>query len=316
MENQKTVIAVVGPTASGKSGMAVELALKLNGEIISCDSMQVYKGMDIATAKVTENEMKNVKHHLLDIVDFNTAFSVSDYVELCDKAILDIVNRAKMPILTGGTGLYARSLLYGIEFDDNSRDEKLREDLTKEYENGKKEELYSRLLELDPKACETVHMNNGKRLIRALEYCITTGKKISQQSPKREKSAKYNFLMICLNFRDRQKLYDRINKRVDIMMDEGLLDEALIYHKKIQEEKTATAMQAIGYKELFPYFDGKVELLDAVENIKRETRRYAKRQLTWFKKEENIEFVYVDDFKSFEELFLHIQNLCINFLKD
>lgn len=305
------VIAVAGPTASGKSGLAVALAKKLSAQVISCDSMQIYKGMDIGTAKVTAEEMDDIKHHLIDFVDIDTDFSVSDYVECGEKVIRDLQKESILPIIAGGTGLYLRSLLYGVNFSDNSKDEKLRNYLEKKAENGEIETLWEQLKALDPKATEKIHINNQKRVIRALEYCLVTGEKFSEQSI--ITNAKYDFLLICLGVRDRQKLYDKINLRVDLMIKQGLLEEAKAYHQKLKNNSTCS--QAIGYKELFPYFNGEITLETATENIKRETRRYAKRQLTWFKKEQNTNWIYIDDFENGDELIDNALNLCTKFLK-
>lgn len=304
------IIAVAGPTASGKSGLAVALAKIFEAQVISCDSMQIYKGMDIGTAKVTDKEMDGVKHHLIDFVDIDTDFSVSDYVEKAEEVIKTLQSENVLPIIAGGTGLYLRSLLYGVNFTDNSRDENLRKDLELKAANGEIEALWENLKELDPKATEKIHINNHKRVIRALEYCLVTGEKFSNQSVINQ--AKYDFFFIVLAFKDRQKLYDRINLRVDLMMEQGLLQEAKEYYKLRND---STCSQAIGYKELFPYFDGEISLETVVENIKRETRRYAKRQLTWFKKEQNVRWIYIDDFKNNNELINEVAGLCTEFLK-
>lgn len=309
MNNQIKVIAVVGPTASGKSGLAVELAKIFSGEVISCDSMQIYKGMDIGTAKVTKEEMQNVKHHLLDFVEVGAEYSVSDFVNDADNSIKEIISEGNLPIIAGGTGLYLKSLLYGVNFTDNSRDENYRKFLENEITDGKIEEIYEKLVKTDPKAAANIHMNNHKRVIRALEYCEVTGELFSEQSI--ISNEKYSHILICLGFKDREKLYTNINKRVDIMMKNGLLEEALIYKNK----NLSTARQAIGYKELNPYFDGNISLDEAIENIKRETRRYAKRQLTWFKSQANVHWLYVDEINSKEELVNQAKMLVSHFLE-
>ncbi|MFI3325800.1 MAG: tRNA (adenosine(37)-N6)-dimethylallyltransferase MiaA [Clostridia bacterium] len=305
------IIAVAGPTASGKSGLAVGLAKIFGAQVISCDSMQIYKGMDIGTAKVTEEEMDKIKHHLIDFVDIGTDFSVSDYVEHAQKIITDLQNENILPIIAGGTGLYLRSLLYAVNFNDNSKDEKLRQALAEQAQNGEIEILWQKLKTLDPKSTEKIHINNQKRVIRALEYCLVTGEKFSEQSI--ISTAKYDFLLICLGVRDRQKLYDRINLRVDLMFKQGLIQEAKEYYQIYKSGSTCS--QAIGYKELFPYFEGLISLDEATENIKRETRRYAKRQLTWFKKEQNVHWIYIDDFKNSEELLQEVITISTQFLK-
>lgn len=288
----KPIIAVVGPTASGKTELSVRLAKYFSGEIISCDSMQIYKDMDIGTAKPTPEEMDGVAHYLIGTIDTDTPFSVSDYVELAESKVKEISERNRIPFLVGGTGLYARSLLYGIEFKDNSRDNKLREELLKQSEEGKLPELYETLTKLDPEAAEKIHINNTKRVLRALEYCLVTGEKFSQQCIL-DDHPKFKFFMLGISYRDRNVLYSRINKRVDIMMEEGLLEEAKNYY---ETHPQGTSKQAIGYKELFPYFENKISLEAAVENIKKETRHYAKRQLTWFNREKNISWIYPDDY--------------------
>ncbi len=285
----KKIIAVVGATASGKSAVAVEIAKKINSEIISCDSMQIYKGMNIGTAKVTNEEMCGIKHHLIDFVDVGEAYSVSDYVTDANNAVTKIFAKGMTPIFAGGTGLYLRSFLYDINFTENSKDDKIKKELELEIENGKVLELYEELKMLDPKAALNIHPNNHKRLVRALEYIKLTGEPFSEQSV--ISIPKYEHILIYLDYKDRQKLYDRINLRVDIMMEQGLLEEAKFY----QDKKLDTSGQAIGYKELFPYFNSEISLEESIENIKRETRRYAKRQTTWFKAQENIRRIYVDE---------------------
>ena len=291
------IIAVVGPTASGKTGLAISLAELFAGEIISCDSMQIYKGMDIGTAKPTPEECARVPHHMIGIIEPSEAFSVSDYVYLAEQKITEVNNRNKIPFVVGGTGLYARSLLYGIEFNDNSRDDKLRVLLMQQAEEGNILDLYEQLKFLDPIAAESIHINNTKRVIRALEYCIVTGDKFSSQCDI-EKAKAHEFYMLGINYRNRETLYNRINLRVDQMIEEGLIEEAKEYYNNPLK---GTSVQAIGYKELFPYFDGFCSLEEAVENIKRETRRYAKRQLTWFRREKQISWIYPDDYSSYGE---------------
>lgn len=289
--SKKPLLAVVGPTASGKTGLAIHLAEKFGGEIVSCDSMQIYKGMPIGTAQPTKEELERVPHHLIACKNPNEPYSVSDYVTEAAEIIEDIYSRGKLPVLCGGTGLYARSLIYGISFNENSRDDNLREKLTKRLEEEGEDKLFSELNALDPKAAESIDIKNHKRLIRALEYCLVTNKKFSEQCL--NSVPRYDFLMLGINYRDREKLYERINLRVDLMMKDGLVDEAKKYY---HIEGKGTSAQAIGYKELFPYFDGKLSLQEAAENIKLATRHYAKRQLTWFRKEQSISWIYPDDY--------------------
>lgn len=303
-------VAVVGPTASGKTSFAIKLAKMLDGEIISCDSMQIYKHLNIGTAKPSKEEQAEVKHHLIDFLELDQLFSVSDYVSCAEKMIEDLHDRDKLPIITGGTGLYARSLLEGISFQQDCRDEKIREQLIKKAEEGKVIELYEELKKIDQNAAESIHPNNVKRVIRALEFCLTTGKPFSSQ--KNNSTEKYNYQMFCLTYRNRENLYDRINFRVDEMMKNGLVDEAKFLYEQVKSQRALqTVVQAIGYKELFPYFEGAVSLEEATEKIKQGTRRYAKRQLTWFKREKNIEFLYMDEMSTDEAA-----TKAINILRD
>jgi len=308
------IVAIVGPTATGKTALSIELAKHYNGEIISCDSMQIYKGLDIGTAKPTEDELSQATHHLIGFADIEQNFSVSDYVGVASKKIETIFNRGKKSILVGGTGLYARSLLTGLSFEDNSRDERIRESLEKKAEENGENFLYDKLREIDSEAASKIHPNNLKRVIRALEYFECTGEKFSVQAENsKEIESNFNYVMVCLAFRDRQKLYDRINSRVDKMMEMGLLEEAKTFYEQVSSMKqTPTAAQAIGYKELFPFFTGEVSLVDAVDKLKMETRRYAKRQLTWFKKEKNINFIYLDDFDFLDEVLNEIIKIIDN----
>lgn len=289
------VIAVVGPTASGKTVLAIELAKRLTGEIVSCDSMQVYRGMEIGTAKPSASELAEAPHHLIGVVDPETPFSVADYVPMAERAIEGILARHRVPILAGGTGLYARSLLQGVQFEENSRDEALRERLESKLASQGIAPLYEELVRLDPEAALKIHPNNKKRVLRALEYCIVTGEKFSLQSP--VSAPRYDSLLLCIAYRDRQLLYDRINRRVDRMLESGLIEEARDFFSRFGTS-SGTAAQAIGYKELLPYFTGEASLETAAEAIKRETRRYAKRQLTWFRREPGVTWIYADDFKT------------------
>lgn len=286
MEKTK-IICVVGATASGKTALGVELAKAVGGEIISADSMQVYKDMPIATAAATEDEKQGVRHYLLEFLDSGESFSVADFVKLAKEKIADIVSCGKVPIIVGGTGLFVDSLVQNIEFADISADESLRAEL-----NGKStDELYAMLLKEDPKAAADIHKNNRKRVIRALELAIGGTTKTEQNDNSRLADNPYDALYIGINYKDRQTLYDRINRRVDIMIENGLIDEA----KKMLSRTGTTAKQAIGHKELSSYLSGEMSLDDATENIKRATRRYAKRQLTWFRRNEKINWLYADE---------------------
>ena len=285
------VFAVCGPTASGKTSLSVTLAKKLHAEVVSCDSMQIYRGMEIGTAKPTADEMQGVPHHLMGFQDPAEPFSVSDYVALAGKVIEDIRARGKNVLLVGGTGLYARSLLKAVPFTENSRG-----NLEAEFAADGIEPLYARLKELDPEGAEGIHPNNMRRVIRALEYCMVTGEPFSKQAKdSKAVESPYDGKMLVLSFRDRETLYGRINLRVEQMFADGLLKEAEDYFKRYGTPGQ-TSVQAIGYKELFPYFEGQCSLDEAKENIKRETRRYAKRQLTWFRREEDAVWLFADDF--------------------
>ena len=293
MDNK--VIAVVGATASGKTSLAVKIAQKYSGEIVSADSMQIYKGMDIATAKATEEEKGGIPHYLMDFLLPTETFSVSQYVEMAKNVINNILSRGKIPVVCGGTGLYIRSLVDNVQFSPHDSDEKLREELNERYEKEGGEALLRELAEFDGETAKTLHPSNNKRIIRAIEIYKTTGITMSEHIRNSKNiPSPYEWTVIGLAFRDRQKLYDRINKRVDIMLDTGLLDETREFYS---ENKGKTAVGAIGYKELKPYLDGELSLEEAVENLKQATRNYAKRQMTWFKKDEYIKWIYADECK-------------------
>lgn len=287
-----SVIVIVGPTASGKTWLGVELAKKLNGEVISADSMQIYKGMNIATAKPTEEEMEGIKHHLIDFVEPDCNFSVAKYKKLANEKIDEIISKGKTPIIVGGTGLYVDCVLNNTVFYDYE-ESKIREELEERAKKNGIESLLEELFVVDRETAERLNINDKKRIIRALELYYLTGKTISDQNKDSHKEKpKYDFCLIGLNARNRQYLYDRINKRVDLMLDCGLLEEAKAFFKS---SVSSTAKQAIGYKELKPFIDGHIELDTAVENLKMATRRYAKRQLTWFRRYEFINWIYIDD---------------------
>ena len=304
MREKIPVIAVVGPTATGKTALGIGLARRFGGEIVSCDSMQIYRGLPIGTAQPDQGELAQAPHHLVGFLDVGDPFSVSDYVNLAGRTIWEIAGRGKLPILVGGTGLYARSLLRGFSFEESARDESLREALFREAEERGPEALYRRLQEQDPVAAGEIHPHNVKRVIRALEYIQLSGEPFSRQAARsKEAQSPYRYVMLVLGFRDRQKLYQRIDRRVDRMLELGLLKEAEGFYRRCKEGGTPpTAAQAIGYKELFPYFAGEVPLEQAVEDIKRESRRYAKRQITWFAREENAVPLYLDELDGPEDL--------------
>ncbi len=285
------VVVVAGPTASGKTSLAVKLAKKFDGEVVSADSMQVYKNMDIATAKPSKEEMEGVPHHLIGVIDEGSDFSVALYKEMALSAISDIISRGKLPIVAGGTGLYIDTLVNNTEFLDFEKSD-IRETLEERAKNEGIEKLYDELLEVDEEAAKKLHINDEKRIIRALEVYLSTGKTISQQCELSHlKGSDYRFCLIALGAENRDYLYERINRRVDVMLDMGLIEEA---KKFFCSDISKTAKQAIGYKELKPYLDGYCTLEQAVENLKMQTRRYAKRQLTWFRRNEAISWLYID----------------------
>ncbi len=302
MENSIKVISIAGPTASGKTKLSVELAKKFNGEIVSADSMQIYKGMQIATAKPTEEEMCGIVHHLIDLLPSDKTYSVAMYVKDASECIKKIHKKNKLPFIVGGTGLYIDSLLNNIQFSDECRDEPLCEELNKICNESGVEKLLDILSEFDSESAERLReQRNPKRIIRAIEFYKTTGKTISEQihNSKLEKSP-YNAVKIGLSCKDRSKLYDRIDKRVDLMLEQGLIEEA---ESVLNSDLSFTAVKAIGYKELIPYFNGEKSLNECIETLKRETRRYAKRQITWFKRDKEINWLYIDEYNSFSELF-------------
>ncbi|MGN1118248.1 MAG: tRNA (adenosine(37)-N6)-dimethylallyltransferase MiaA [Acutalibacteraceae bacterium] len=299
MDKIKT-IAVVGPTASGKTSLGVELAKHFGGEVVSADSMQIYKYMDIATAKPTVSEMQGIPHHMIDFLLPAEPYSVAKYKEDAMKCIEEIASRGKIPVIVGGTGLYVDTLLHNTEFFDTEIDENLRKSLYEKCEKLGCDKMWEELREVDPVSAESIHKNNRKKIIRALEVYYQTGKTISQQTKLSRLSGEVlDYKIIGLSARNREFLYDRINRRVDIMLKDGLLEEAKEFFEKYN---TATAAQAIGYKELLPFFENRLSLEECAENLKMQTRRYAKRQLTWFRRNENINWLYIDDYKDGELL--------------
>lgn len=305
MEKTK-IICVVGATASGKTDLAVKLAKAVDGEIISADSMQVYKNMPIATAVATKEEQDGVPHHLVEFLDTDQTFSVADFVERAKVLIDEITARGRVPIVAGGTGLFVDSLVKNISFSGVGSNYEIRNELAEK----SNDELFEKLLELDPKSAQGIHPNNRKRVIRALELCMSGTSKTEQNENSMLIDSPYDALYIGIGYRDRQKLYDRINKRVDLMLDAGLENEA----RQMLGKQGLTARQAIGHKELQPYIDGNIDLAEAVERLKRETRRYAKRQLTWFRRNENINWLYADEM-SRDELVEKAVDLAKNHLK-
>ena len=285
------LIAVVGPTASGKTALGVEIARRLNGEVVSCDSMQIYKGMDIASAKPTTDEMMGIPHHMIGIAEMSESYSVARYVDEAKRVIVDIYSRNKMPILVGGTGLYFSSLVDNLTFSEEKDTSELRAKLTAEAAEIGNEAMLKRLHQIDPEYAETLHPNNLKRVIRALEVYYSSGVTMTEQQRRsRINPSEYDLTAIGIRFENRELLYERINRRVDIMLENGLLDEA----KESMSDGLATSAQAIGHKELIPFLKGECTLDEAVESLKRETRRYAKRQMTWFNRDERINWITAD----------------------
>ena len=275
-------IAVVGPTASGKTGLSLELARRLGGEIISCDSMQIYKGMDIGTAKVTTEEMGDIPHHLIDALELSENYSAADYVKDAERSVRDIRSRGKLPIFCGGTGLYLDSVMRGEYPDVSESDPALREQLFSYAREKGNSALHSMLRELDPESADAIHENNVKRVVRAIEIIRSSGKRKSELDLERSEYKGLKIFVVCLTYADRELLYRRIEKRVDIMLEDGMCDELRVLMADDGFMSNRTAIQAIGYKELFPYIRGEAELSECVEVLKQATRRYAKRQLTWF----------------------------------
>ena len=285
-----TVIVICGPTASGKTALSIELAKRIDGEIVSADSMQIYKDMDIGSAKVTLDEMQGIKHYLIDNVYPNERYSVANYKQDAKQAIEEIIEKGKTPIVVGGTGLYIDSLIYEIEYKDIVINEEYRKKLEKIREEQGLEVLYQKALEIDPKAMEKISSNDFKRITRVLEIYEATGKtKTEQEAESRLNEIPYDYRVFAINY-DREKLYERINKRVDIMLEKGLIEEV----KKLLEKYSEfpTAMQGLGYKEVKQYLDGNISKEEMIEMIKQESRRYAKRQFTWFRK--NKETIWID----------------------
>lgn len=301
-DNKIKVVSLAGPTASGKTALSVMLAHRFNGEIVSADSMQIYKGMDIATAKPTKEEMCSIRHHLMDYVEVTESYSVARYIEDAKVAIADIHKRNKLPIITGGTGLYIDSLLSGVSFSEGEADISLRQELQHRLEAEGIDAMLSLLSEFDRDSAQRLSVErNPKRIIRAIEVYYTTGVTMTEQNLRSKvNGSDYLPVKLALNFRDRQKLYDRINLRVDLMLEQGLLKEAE-HHFSCNHANTS--VQAIGYKELKPYFDGALSLNECIEILKRSTRRYAKRQLTWFMRDNQIKWFYVDDYNNSNMLF-------------
>lgn len=308
---KKNIVIIAGPTASGKTKIGIELAKKIDGEIVSADSMQIYKYMDIGSAKPTKEEMQGIPHHMIDVVDPKEEFSVALYRQMAVECIDGIIKRGKMPIIVGGTGLYINSLTYPLDFTETAKDEEYRIYLQNLAEEKGSQFIHEMLKEVDPESYNRLHPNDLKRIIRALEVYKNTGRPISEfQRESKKREIEFNLAYFGLTM-DRAKLYERINQRVDEMFDKGLIDEV----KKLKEmgyTKDMTSMQGIGYKEVFDYLDGYLTLEEVKDIIKQNTRRYAKRQLTWFRREDRIFWVNLDEFSSIDD----VLNVMINYIKD
>ncbi len=285
------VIVICGPTASGKTALSIELAKRINGEVVSADSMQIYDEMSIGTAKPDEEEMQGIKHYLIGNVSPTNRYSVSDYKSDAMNAIEEIINKNKMPIVVGGTGLYVNSLIYGIDYPEVKTDLEYREELEKIAKKEGLKHLYEKAMQIDPEAAKNISENDKKRIIRILEIYKETGKTKTQlEIESRKNGVPYDYRVFAINM-PREILYDRINRRVDIMIERGLIDEVKQLYEKYGEE-LRTAVQGIGYKEVIDYLNGVYSKEEMVEKIKMETRRYAKRQLTWFRKIQDI--IWID----------------------
>lgn len=293
MNNKKNLIFVVGPTASGKTSLSINLAMKFDAEIISADSMQIYKGINIASAAPKEEEKMGVKHHLLEFLEPLSEFTVAEYSVIARKTIDDIFNRSKNCIIVGGTGLYINTLADNIEFTEQENNSDIRLKLENEMAEYGADYMLERLKKIDFEAAKKLHPNNKRRIIRALEVFELTGKTFTELNLiSKQNQSPYNPIMIGITYRNREKLYERINKRVDIMLQNGLLEEAKKYFRL---NSSKGAAQAIGHKELIPYLLGECDLETAIENLKRATRRYAKRQITWFSRDDRIHWIYADE---------------------
>ncbi len=307
------VIVVAGPTASGKTSLGIAVSKKFNGEVISADSMQIYKGMDIATAKPTKEETDGIPHHLIDIIDPEERFSVAQFKNLAQEKIKDIVSRDKLPVIVGGTGLYIDNLIQNIELVDSEVDLELRQKLTDRANAEGIESLIDELKNIDPQYVENLKEINTKRIVRALELWYTSGITVTEQNRRSKlNESPYRVCYLCLDAHDRDILYDRINLRVDKMVDDGLIAEA----QQFLKTKGITSAQAIGYKELDPYFNGEKTLQEALDSLKQGTRRYAKRQLTWFRRNENAIHLFIDDYDSPQAMNQYAFEIINNFLKE
>ena len=307
-KTKRPLVILTGPTAVGKTALSIALAKEIGGEIISADSMQVYRHMDIGSAKITPEEMEGIPHYLIDVLEPDQEFNVVVFQELAKQAAAEIYSRGHIPIVAGGTGFYIQALVYDIDFTENDEDTAFRRTLEEQAKREGAEALYERLRAVDPESCESIHAHNIKRVIRAIEFYEKTGKKISEHNrEQRQNDSPYNFAYFVLND-DREQIYERINGRVDLMMAQGLVEEV----RALRESgcrKEMVSMQGIGYKELLSYLEGETSMEEAVYLIKRDTRHFAKRQLTWFRREKEV--IWVD-----KTVFDHDSQKILNFMQD
>lgn len=296
----KELAVIAGPTASGKSDVSIELAKILNGEIISADSIQVYRHMDIGSAKLSKDMMRDIPHHMTDILEPDEDYNVSIFCKRASDTVKEIKKRGRFPIVCGGTGFYIRAFLYGIDFAEGETDQSLRDRLSREADAEGTEAMEERLRSFDPVSAELYH-GNKKRIIRALEYHMLTGENLSDKNEReRKRDAAYDSAFFVMTM-PRDMLYDRINKRVDLMMEAGLVDEVRQL-KEMGVKKEMTSMQGLGYRQIFDHLEGRYDLDIAVDEIKKQTRHFAKRQLTWFRREKNVVWIDVTEFKSGREI--------------
>jgi len=296
LDSKQKLLVIIGPTAVGKTKLSIEMAKRYHGEIISGDSMQIYRGMDIGTAKIKTDEMEGVPHHLIDIRDPDESFSVAEFQQLVRAKIREIAQKGKLPIIVGGTGLYIQSVIYDYQFSDAAADEEFRHKLEERAKDIGNEALYQELKKLDPESAEQIHPNNVRRVIRAFEIYHCTGKTMSEYQKVQTPDLLYRTALVGLTM-EREMLYNRINERVEMMMEEGLLDEVKgLYEKGL---RACQSIQAIGYKEIYEYLDSRMTLDAAVENLKQNSRRYAKRQLTWFRNKMDVQWFDMSDVQNF-----------------
>jgi tRNA dimethylallyltransferase len=305
LDLKQKLLVIIGPTAVGKTKLSIEMAKQYNGEIISGDSMQIYRGMDIGTAKITKDEMEGIPHHLINIKEPSENFSVAEFQHLVRAKITEIAEKGKLPIIVGGTGLYIQSIIYDYQFSDVPGDETFRLKLEERVREIGSDALYQELVEIDPDSASHIHPNNVRRVIRALEIFHLTGKTMQEFQSRQQPELLYNTALIGLSM-ERESLYERINLRVDNMVKEGLIAEVKsLYDQDLREYQS---IQAIGYKEIYQYLDGYVTLEEAVENLKQNSRRYAKRQLTWFRNKMVVEWFDMTDVNNFAKKIMEISH--------